>query len=247
MQEASRSTLRPQKTAVLVARRIVEDIKRDNKKVGDRLPSEKLMLVDYQVGRGTLRESLRFLEIQGLISLKPGPRGGPVVEQPTGMGLAIAMTLLMQFENAPYRDIMEARHGLEPLIARLAASRMSEEQLTELQKNVELTKEALEDEGTFLTLNQEFHDLISRGSGNALFHHLIDAMNGILDGTAVGVAYPRKQRIAIHEAHARVLHALVERNGDAAGDAMGFHISEYATYVEKKFPELMSAPIVWVN
>ena len=64
------------KTAMIVARRIVRDIDRLSLQPGDKLPPERVMLEEYQVGRGTLRESLRFLELQGIISLKPGPGGG---------------------------------------------------------------------------------------------------------------------------------------------------------------------------
>jgi GntR family transcriptional repressor for pyruvate dehydrogenase complex len=66
---------RAPKTAMIVARRIVRDIDRLSLGPGDKLPPERVMLEEYQVGRGTLRESLRFLELQGIISLKPGPGG----------------------------------------------------------------------------------------------------------------------------------------------------------------------------
>src|SRR6476620_12570986 len=91
---------RPQKTALLVARRIVGDIRRNGHVAGDRLPPEVSMLEKYRVGRGTLRESLRFLELQGVITLKPGPGGGPVVQKPDASNLATTLLLLLQFENA---------------------------------------------------------------------------------------------------------------------------------------------------
>ena len=52
---------------MIIARRIVSDIRRNQHTVGAKLPPERVMLEDYQVGRGTLRESLRFLELQGRI------------------------------------------------------------------------------------------------------------------------------------------------------------------------------------
>ena len=87
------------------------------------------MLEEYQVGRGTLRESLRFLELQGIISLKPGPGGGPVVERPEATSLATSLMLLLQFADAQYRVVAEARVALEPTMARLAAERMTAESL----------------------------------------------------------------------------------------------------------------------
>ena len=66
------TSLRPQKTAVLVAQRIVGDIQRRGHKAGDRLPPERVMLDEYNIGRGTLRESLRFLELQASSCSSPG-------------------------------------------------------------------------------------------------------------------------------------------------------------------------------
>src|SRR5579863_4724994 len=92
------------KTATIVARRIVRDIDRLSLEAGDKLPPERVMLEEYQVGRGTLRESLRFLELQGIISLKPGPGGGPVVERPEATSLATSL-MLLQFADAQYRVV----------------------------------------------------------------------------------------------------------------------------------------------
>jgi GntR family transcriptional regulator, transcriptional repressor for pyruvate dehydrogenase complex len=241
------TSLRPQKTAVLVAQRIVADIQRRGNKVGDRLPPERVMLEEYNIGRGTLRESLRFLELQGIIVLKPGPGGGPIVQQPDGSGLATALTLLLQFENAPYRTVTEARTALEPMIARLAATRMSEEQLAELKYSVDQMQESLGDEDVFLEMNQRFHDIIAHNSGNALFGHLIDTLLGMMDGTAIGVDYPEHRRKAIHKAHATIYEALAKRDPDAAEDAMHQHILEYANYVQRKFPEVLNTPVSWTH
>ncbi len=67
---------RPQKTALLIAQRIVQYIDQNNLGPGDRPPPERIMMETYEAGRGTLRESLRFLELQGVLSFKPGPGGG---------------------------------------------------------------------------------------------------------------------------------------------------------------------------
>ena len=87
---------RPKKTALILAQRIVRDIHRLRLEPGDKLPAEKLMMEQYDAGRGTLRESLRYLELQGVLSFKPGPGGGPVVEKPGAESLAATLALLLQ-------------------------------------------------------------------------------------------------------------------------------------------------------
>jgi DNA-binding FadR family transcriptional regulator len=230
---------------MLVAQRIVADISRRGKTVGDRLSPERVMLDEYDVGRGTLRESLRFLELQGVISLKPGPGGGPIIQQPDAGSLATALTLLLQFENAPFRTIAEARTGLEPMMAQLAAQRMSDEQLADLKSSVDTMHAQLDDQQVFLDENKRFHDVIAHGSGNAMFGYLVDALLGILDGSAIGIDYPKVRRTAVHKAHLRIYEAIAERDPAASSEAMAAHISEYVKYAERKFPDVLDAPIVW--
>lgn len=238
-------TARPQKTAMLVAQRIVADINRRGNTVGDRLPPERAMLDEYEVGRGTLRESLRFLELQGVIALKPGPGGGPVVQQPDSAALATSLTLLLQFERAPFRTIAEARVGLEPMMAQLAAQRMTDAQLDDLKSSVYTMSDNLGDQDVFLEENKRFHDLIAHGSGNALFGHLVDALLGILDGSAIGIDYPEVRRTAVHKAHLTIYEAIASRDAPASAAAMADHIDQYVRYAERKFPEVLAAPIVW--
>jgi GntR family transcriptional regulator, transcriptional repressor for pyruvate dehydrogenase complex len=230
---------------MLVAQRIVADIQRRGNNVGDRLPPERVMLEEYEIGRGTLRESLRFLELQGVIALRPGPGGGPVVQQPDGTGLATALTLLLQFENAPFRTIAESRTGLEPMMAQLAATRMTAAELAGLKYSVDHMGEHIGDEAEFLEMNKRFHDIIAHGSGNVMFGYLVESLLGMLDGSAIGIDYPEHRRMAVHEAHASIYEAIAARDPEASAKAMHEHITAYARYAERKFPELLDTPISW--
>ena len=124
---AHASNPRPQKVAMLVAQRIMRDVSRSGATPGDLLPAEKAMLEQYGIGRGTLREALRLLEFQGVIALKPGPRGGPVLLSPDAAHLASSLLLFMQLHAAPYRTVVEVRHALEPITARMATLRGDKE------------------------------------------------------------------------------------------------------------------------
>ena len=239
------ATTRPKKTALLVAQRIVEDINRRGNQVGDRLPPEKIMLEDYDVGRGTLRESLRFLELQGVIILRPGPSGGPIVQQPDSSGLATSLSLLLQFQKAPFKTVIETRAALEPPMARLAAERMSEAGVTELFEIVDLEKRNLDDHAAFLSQTRRFHTTIAEGSGNTIFASMFIALFDILDGAAVGVEYPPEQRRLTVDIQTSIATAIAERDPDRADELMTTHMRALAGYTKKHYADALAAPVIW--
>ena len=241
----ARPAQRPPKAALLVAQRIVRDALRDNLKPGDLLVPEWTMLEKYQTGRGTLREALRLLEFQGVISLKPGPRGGPVLQSPDASHLASTVVLLMQMKEAPFRTIVEVRTAMEPMISSLAATRMSEESLDDLKSTIEQMRADMDDQHSFLDANKRFHDIIAWSSGNALFGYIIDSLSGIMDGTAIGIDYPSHRRQAILKAHIEIFEALKARDPKQSEARMREHIDAYERYAARKFPQVLKETIPW--
>jgi GntR family transcriptional repressor for pyruvate dehydrogenase complex len=236
---------RPQKAAMLVAQRIVRDVIGRGLKPGDLLEPERSMLERYQTGRGTLREALRLLEFQGVITLKPGPRGGPVLQDPNATHLASTLVLLLQLKQAPFRSIVEVRTAMEPMISRLAAERMSDDALRDLAETIQQMRDSLDNQDVFLEANKRFHDIIAWSSGNPLFGYIVDSLLGILDGTIIGIDYPSPRRVAILKAHDEIFKALNARDADAAEQRMREHIDAYVRYAQRKFPEVLDQVIRW--
>lgn len=237
---------RPEKTALVLAHRIVRDIRNNGHLTGHRLPSERVMVEEYQVGRNTLKEALRYLEFQGVLTLRPGPGGGPVVGRPDATNVASSLLLVMQFHEVPFQAIVEARQGLEPLMARLATERIDPQNLGKLGNTLEVMQTRIDDDlDGFLEANKQFHDLIASASGNALFQMLVEALLGILDGSVVGVDYPPHRRKAILQAHTRIYEALERGDVEATGAAMEAHMTEYSNYIARKFPQALAEPVTW--
>jgi GntR family transcriptional regulator, transcriptional repressor for pyruvate dehydrogenase complex len=238
-------THRPEKAAVLIARQIISDVARRGLRPGDFLPAERTMVETYGAGRGTIREALRLLEFQGVISLKPGPGGGPILQDPSGAHLATTMVLLLQMKQAPFRAIVEVRQAVEPMISRLAAEHMSDKSLGQLEESVSSMRENLDDRTMFLESNKQFHDIIAWSSGNALFGYLVDSLIGIMHGTGIGIDYPKFRREAILVAHQEILESLRARDPVSSEEHMRDHIAAYVTYAEKKYRDVMDHVIRW--
>jgi GntR family transcriptional repressor for pyruvate dehydrogenase complex len=82
-------------------------------KPGQRLPSESALAQHFQVGRQTIREALRILELSGFISVKAGTKGGPIIE---GTMLSKMSGLLLdafRFDRVSLQDLMTARRAIE--------------------------------------------------------------------------------------------------------------------------------------
>jgi DNA-binding FadR family transcriptional regulator len=84
---------------------------------GDRLPQERELMAQYAAGKGTVREALKSLEVQGLIRIRTGPGGGAFIER---MSENRAMSLLSNFlfsKDLTIAHIYAMRKVLEPLVA----------------------------------------------------------------------------------------------------------------------------------
>src|SRR4051794_2304100 len=117
----SHGVMRQLKTSESVARDIVHDIVEQQLETGDSLPSEAVMLEHYGVSRESLREALRLLEVQGLISIRRGPGGGPIVGTVDPANLGRVSTLFFYMSGATYDELFEAWVIGDSVMAELAA------------------------------------------------------------------------------------------------------------------------------
>lgn len=236
---------RPQKTATLLARQIVREIFEQNLEVGDPLESERDMLEHYDVGRGTLREALRHLELEGVLRIRPGRGGGPIIAAPSSRHLASTLALLLQFEGATFGAVLETRKHLEPLTARLAAERVTPELRRELEESIVRMDSLMGDADGFLTENRAFHGCVAWGAQNAIFGFFINSLHWITDGSVLGAQYPTRFQKAINVAHRNITEAIAAGDGDEAWQAMDAHMAETAAYFNKKYPELVDRELTW--
>jgi DNA-binding FadR family transcriptional regulator len=203
------------------------------------------MLVRFGAGRGTLRESLRFLEMNGVITVKAGPHGGPIVSRQSGQDFAQVLGLFMQMRGVPFRALVSAREVLEPELAALAAEFADEELDAQIKDSIDGMLEFLEDEQNFLAENDRFHTAVALAAGNELFALLISSLHIITDGVPLGMDYSRSRRESVVRSHAEIYAAIHARDTEGARWAMRKHLRHFRDRVEHDFPIAMDRPVRW--
>jgi DNA-binding FadR family transcriptional regulator len=236
---------RSAKLAESVAHEIVRRISDQELAEGTQLPPEAEMLEEYGVGRASLREALRILEVQGLISIKAGPGGGPVVARVSTRDFGRMAALYFQFAGMTFRELMEARLIMEPVLARLAAERRAEHVGTVEELTAAAEQTDLGDDEHYLASSADFHMLVARASGNSIIFLLSHALEGILHDRVTGMLFPVDGRQEVVEAHKAVAAAIARGHAQRAETLMREHMQRYAKFVEERHPTLMDEVVSW--
>lgn len=112
------------KAAELIAQELRRKIVARELREGETLPSEGELVGHFQTSRATLREAMRILESQGLISIRRGQRTGAVVHLPTIEQASFHTALFLQVNNVTLAQIIDTWILFEPrYVAALAETR----------------------------------------------------------------------------------------------------------------------------
>lgn len=232
-----------EKGALKVAREIVRHIREERIPVGQKYLSEAEAIEKYQVARGTLREALRYLQIQGVIEIRPGPNGGHFVAHPRWDNLASSIALLLQFSDGTIESIIEARVSLEPGMAALAAQNATDEEIAGMQATLDALAKKLGDYDAYYGLYMEFWDKLANASHNALFVFLSPALRRIT--WTAGIRPNESQRENALANIRNVLRAVAARDEAKAFKAMKQLETSYLQTMRRDYPREIAKTVSW--
>jgi GntR family transcriptional repressor for pyruvate dehydrogenase complex len=248
--EASASDGAPEradKISEILARQIVRDIARDRLEPGAMLPPEAVMLRRLRVGRASLREALRILEVYGLIKIKPGPGGGPVVHAPTSREFARAATFYFNLHGATLHDLLEARRCLDPLLARLAATSHDADAIDQLMVTQHAAEQAydLNDTRSWRRHVSYFHSQVAAAAGNRILdlfgQSLRDLFNERLGDRMMGAG----DRALVRKEHGAIATAIAAGDPDAAEGLMAAHMNTFTEIAMQVIEGLLEDVLDW--
>lgn len=221
-------------------RTVLEHIERDlldgRLGPGDRLASERDLAGALGVGRSSVREAFRVLEVMGLIrtATGSGPRAGAIViATPTG-GMSALLRLQVAAQGFPLTDVVQTRLVLEDaVVGAMAASEEREtlraHELLDAMEASDLTPEE------FLALDAQLHLALAEGSGNTVIAAMMSGLRSSIESYVQGgvAAIPDWVTMAarLRSEHRDLVAAIDDGDADSARSLVRSHITGYYTEI----------------
>lgn len=194
---------------------------------GDQLPPERDLAVQLGVGRSAVREAMRVLQTQGLITSSTGPGRGTRIAPARGNALARIFQLHLALTETGTSDLTETRVALERSSAAVAAKQASPKSLRRLRAVMDAMG-AADTVDEFNDLDTEFHVLIARAGQNQLIADLTvairQAVREPIRAASLAMDDWPTYRLDLLAEHQQVLDAIVEGDPDLAATRMEQHI-----------------------
>ncbi|MFL6090147.1 MAG: FadR/GntR family transcriptional regulator [Aeromicrobium sp.] len=176
--------IRRPKAAELIAAELRRQIVRGELKADDALPSEAVLTGQFNTSRPTLREALRVLEMEGLITIRRGARGGARIQVPDPAAAARHAGLVLEYQGTRLSDVYSARSVIESECAGLAANRCEEADLDRF-RDLHLGMRATNSAEESVRLQTEFEALVVASAQSETMSLLSAILRSIIDKTTL--------------------------------------------------------------
>lgn len=222
-----------------VARRLRESILGGTLAAGDRLPTEAELCSRFGVSRSTVREALRLLGSQKLVTTTRGVSGGTFVAHldPADVTemLHDSIRMLAQTHGCTISELLETRTLLEVTGASLAAERRNPAQLDALRASVRGGVSAIPAR-QIIALNRAFHHGILEATGNRLLHLLTEPVFVVIDSIHPAEGYHNEYWELVMQDHADIFAAIEARDSVEAGRRMQDHLTKTHQFMPRDEP-----------
>ncbi len=212
--------------AEIIAGQLRDEILSGTYADGATLPRQEDLVERFEVSAPSIREALRVLETEGLVTVQRGNVGGARVHAPRAGKVAYMLGLVLQHQSVPIGDIAETLERLDPACAARCAELPGRRRTVVplLRANVRESKKALTQQELYAPIAHEFHEIMVDNCGSPTMSLVVGALESLWSGhvsrlTGHHGKSPRPTTLAARRAGWEEHAALVDLI--AAGDADG--------------------------
>jgi GntR family transcriptional repressor for pyruvate dehydrogenase complex len=198
---------------------------------GDKLPSERELAELLRVSRSSIRDAIRSLELMGMVEPRQG--AGTIVREISSESLVNPLANALKRKEELIGELLDFRLMLEPQLAARAATRVSPEEISELEEILDRQEEKLRGGESTIAEDSEFHYSIAMASGNSVVLKVLDTLMDLLrDSRERSLQVEGRQQKSL-AGHRRILAAIKRHDSDGAKAAMRRHIEDVEEIVLK--------------
>jgi GntR family transcriptional repressor for pyruvate dehydrogenase complex len=215
-----------------VAEQIQHLIARGVLKPGDRLPGERDLAVKFGVGRGSIRDAIRTLEIMGVVEPRHGH--GTVVRELSADSLVVPLATALSHKRGLVAELLDVRRMIEPSLAARAAKNATPEEVGRMEEILDRQREKMRRGEPTIEEDSEFHYAIAVAARNTVVLRVLDVLMDLLrESRTRSLQVPGRLERSI-AGHRRVLRAIKRRDAEAAQSAVRQHLQEIEEIVMRQ-------------
>ena len=188
----------------------------------------------FETSRVALREALRALEQEGMISIKRGASGGAFVADFDNAlhALLNSLNTVVKLGQAKSAHLTEVRTILEPEITMLATLRATSKDLSQIEAVVVAQEEELRDGELSRKLDMDFHRQLAAAAHNPILDIVVNAVNESIRDMISRSKRTDEMRARVVGYHRHIFEAVRSRDAMKARSVMTEHVVDVQCHLE---------------
>jgi GntR family transcriptional repressor for pyruvate dehydrogenase complex len=199
---------------------------------GDLLPPERELAAKLGVGRSSIRDAVRTLEVMGI--LEPRQGHGTVVRDLSTDALVVPLASVLTRKREMVQELLDVRRIIEPGLAARAAKNASAEEIANMVEILRRHEAKLRRGEQAVDEDDEFHYAIALAARNSVVLRVLDVLMDLLrESRSRSLQVPGRPRRSF-DGHRRILRAIQRRDEEAAETAVKKHLKEIEEIVTRQ-------------
>jgi len=201
-------------------------------KPGDLLPPERELAAKLGVGRSSIRDAVRTLEVMGI--LEPRQGHGTVVRDLSTDALVVPLASVLTRKREMVQELLDVRRMIEPALAARAARNATGEEIAHMREILTRHEAKLRRGEQAVDEDDEFHYAIALGARNSVVLRVLDVLMDLLrESRSRSLQVPGRPRRSF-DGHRRILRAIERRDAEGAEAAVKKHLKEIEEIVTRQ-------------